>query len=276
MAMTTSSANAAFLRSEVGKMFVRALDNTSIALQVSTRIMTKGNSWRIPIVSADPTAGWVAEGAEITPSDATLTEAVVTPKKIAGLTIVSNELVADTSPTAAEVVGNGLARDVATRLDAAYFANTTTNGPSGIKSITTTVVSAGGSWTDVDPFTEAVYAVEGVGAGVNAWVANPADALLLASLKEGTDSNKGLLQPDATQPARRAIGGVPLYTSTAVTSGEVWGVPKDRVFVVVREDASIDVDRSVFFTSDRTAIKVTMRVGFAFPHPLAVVKVTKA
>jgi len=33
---------------------------------------------------------------------------------------------------------------------------------------------------------------------------------------------------------------------------------------------------SVFFTSDRVAVRAVCRVGFAFPHPGAVVKVTLA
>jgi hypothetical protein len=45
------------------------------------------------------------------------------------------------------------------------------------------------------------------------------------------------------------------------------------VFVVVRRDAEVALDSSPFFTSDRTAVRVTLRVGFAFPQPDAVVAV---
>jgi HK97 family phage major capsid protein len=64
----------------------------------------------------------VAEGAEITPSDPTLQELVVTPPKVAGLTIVSREMADDSDPAAAQVVGDGLARDIARRIDQAAFA----------------------------------------------------------------------------------------------------------------------------------------------------------
>jgi HK97 family phage major capsid protein len=108
----------------------------------------------------------VAGGAEITPSDATLAESVVVFKKLAGITIVSNEMVADASPEAAGVVGDGLARDLARKLEAAFFANTTTNGPSGLLSITPSTVDKGSSWTKVDPFTEAVFTAANQGAPV--------------------------------------------------------------------------------------------------------------
>jgi hypothetical protein len=45
----------------------------------------------------------------------------VTPPKVAGLTIISREL-ADDSKTAAQVVGGGLARHIARRIDQAAFA----------------------------------------------------------------------------------------------------------------------------------------------------------
>jgi hypothetical protein len=37
---------------------------------------------------------------------------------------------------------------------------------------------------------------------------------------------------------------------------------------------ALQVDRSAYFTPDRTAMRVTMRVGFAFPHPAPILKIT--
>ncbi|AZI58387.1 phage major capsid protein [Nakamurella antarctica] len=275
MTLYSPQANGSFLPFDVGALIVQPVTTESIATRISTVVKTGAQTFRIPIVSADPTAAWTAEGAEIAPSDPTLTELIVTPKKLAGLTVISNELAHDSSPEAAKVVGDGLARDLARKIDAAFFAATTVNGPSGVKSLTTTVVSAGGNWSNVDPFTEAQYAAEGAGTTITAFVANPADALLLAKLKAATASNLNLLQPDPTQAGRRTIGGVPLYISTAVTVGEVWAIPQDRAFVVIREDATVTADSSVFFTSDRVAVRATLRVGFAFPQPLGLVKITK-
>jgi hypothetical protein len=36
----------------------------------------------------------------------------------------------------------------------------------------------------------------------------------------------------------------------------------------------VEADRSVCFTSDRVAVKATMRAGFGFVHAASVVKVT--
>jgi len=277
MALTTGSANQSFLPQQAGDLIVRPALAASIAAQVSTVVHVESHDFRIPIVSADPTAAWVAEGAEITPSDPTLTELVVTPFKLAGLTIVSRELAEDSSPQAAKVVGDGLARDIARKLDSAYFGNTVANGPSGLLSLTTsTAVEAASSFTTVDAFASALFTAEGVGANVDSFVTSPAEALALATLKEQSGSTKPLLGSDPSVPGRRTVYGRPLLVSSAVGVKTAWAIPKDRVFLVIRSDARIEVDRSAFFTSDRVAIKATMRVGLAFPHPLAIVKVTHA
>lgn len=49
-----------------------------------------------------------------------------------------------------------------------------------------------------------------------------------------------------------------------------------RVWLVVRDDATVEPDRSVDFTSDRVAAKATIHAGLAFTHPASVVKVTTA
>ena len=71
------------------------------------------------------------------------------------------------------------------------------------------------------------------------------------------------------------LDGVPVLTSPAVADGTSWALPQNRVIVGVRKDASVEADRSAFFTSDRVAIRATMRVAFAFPHPAAIVKILR-
>lgn len=44
---------------------------------------------------------------------------------------------------------------------------------------------------------------------------------------------------------------------------------------VLRQPATVVSDGSVFFTKDSTAIRATLRVGFAYSYPLTVVKISK-
>ncbi|MFC1451569.1 phage major capsid protein, partial [Bacillus cereus] len=122
MTLTTSSANASFLASAVGDLIVQPVQREALALQLGTVISVTGaNSFRVPIVTADASAAWVAEGGEIAASDANLGEATTDFYKLAGLQIVTRELADDSNPAAAELVGAGLARDIAKKIDAAFF-----------------------------------------------------------------------------------------------------------------------------------------------------------
>lgn len=147
--------------------------------------------------------------------------------------------------------------------------------PDGLEDLTgVTDIDAGTAWANLDPFAEAIANGEGLGAPVPAFVANSADALILATLKESTGSNKPLLSPDPTSPTRRLLQGVALFVAPSVKAGTVWGIPRDRAFVVRRNDVDLQIDRSAYFTSDRTAIRATMRVAFAFAHAAAIQKIT--
>lgn len=266
-ALGTGAAGDPILRPEdVYNLLIRPMDGMSVAAQVANRITTGSTSVRLPYVSADPSASWVAEGAEITPSDPTLGEIDVVPPKVAGLTVVSQELAMDSDPSANEMVGQGLARDIARKVDQAFFSTQASPAPSGLDQLTgVTAVDAGASWANLDAFAEAIANAEEETAVITAFVTSPADALLLSQLKDESGSNRPLLQPDPTMPTRRTILGVPMWVSKYVTVGAVWGIPQDRVHVVVRDDASIAVSTDAYFSSDRIGIKATMRVGYGFP-----------
>lgn len=260
---------------QVGALLVQPALSMSVAAQVATIVNTTAHNYRVPIVTADPTAAWVAEGAEIPVSDPTIQEVMITPAKLAGLSVITRELAEDSSPAAAQAVGEGLARDIARKLDAAFFGTKGTDPvqPSGLDDVTTTgAVSA--AFTSTDPFAEALSLAEISGATITAFVTDPGTALVLAKVKKATGSNEPLLGNDPTAPTSRTVLGVPLLVSPAVTPGTIWGIPRDRVHLVVRAGATVETDSSVFFTSDRVAVKATMRVGWGFPHAAALVKIT--
>ncbi|MDI2097998.1 phage major capsid protein [Ruicaihuangia caeni] len=286
MSMSTASAALAFKPEQIGQLITVPVQKGSIALQVATVIHTDpSHKFRVPIVAADPAAAWTAEGADITASDAVLDEAVAEYKKLAGLTIITSELADDSSPEAAGIVGAGLARDIARKIDAAFFGTNVTdegpppvvnaNQPAGLEDLANVnAITGPADWANVDPFTEAVYEAESVGATVNAFIAHPADALALAQVKETTGSNRDLLQPDPTLPGVRRVAGVPLLVSPAVTEGTIWGIPTALSLVALRKDVTLDVDRSAYFASDRVGIRATLRVGWVFPHEAAIQKIS--
>jgi HK97 family phage major capsid protein len=267
-------------REDVGALFLQPVESASLAFRTSTTVRTSGHEFRIPVLNADPTAAFVAEGSEIAVSDPTLSELTVIPRKVAGLVVISSELANDSSPAAAEVVGDGLSRDVARKIDAAWFGAMLAPAPSGLNALAgTTAVSAGSTaggtvWTNLDPVAEAISRAEEVGATVNALVCSPATALRIAKLKTApTGSNQPLVNGDVTQPGERRIFGVPLFVSPDVAADVMWAYDSSKVYTVLREDAEITTDSSVFYTSDRVAVRGIARVGFAFPLAASVVKI---
>lgn len=281
MAMSTTAAPDAFLPADTGQLIVQPVTEASIAMQVLGTIPVGPHvdSYRVPIVTDDPTAGWTAEGADITESDQALAEDADYFHKLAALTIISSELANDSAPDAAQQVGLGMARDIARRFDQAFFGERAADNlipPRGLGNITgiTAHETAATTWTDLDPFVAAIYSAELVGATLAGFVAHPDDALALAQLKSATGSNLPLLGSDPTAPTTRLIAGVPLYISPAVTAGTVWGLPRDYVTIPLRQDAEVTRDTSAYFASDRVAIRAIMRATTMFPHPAAIQKIT--
>ncbi len=272
--LTAAGSGSAILTPEqVQSLVIEPLIRDAVATQVSSVVQTTSTSTRFPIVVTDPTTGWTPEGQEITPSDADLDELVCTPLKLAGLSIVSSELMEDSDPSALEVVGSGLVRDLQLRIDSAFFGNTTSNGPNGLGHLTGVTNVAGGSITDLDAFAEALSEAEQVGAQLTAFVAHPDTVLAMSTLKVQADNIQPLLGVDPSSPTRRSVFGVPVYASPAVSTSVIWGLPMAKSFVVTRRGATVVADSSAYFSSDRIGIRCTLRVSFAWPHAAAVIKV---
>src|SRR6478672_4515914 len=211
---------------QVGTLVITPLTQLSIAGQTMTTVQTGSHVYRIPIVTADPSASFVPEAGEIPVSDATVTELNVTPAKLAALSVISRELADDSTPSAAQTIGDGITRDLQRKLDQALFSATTPNGPGGLPGVSgVSTVSAGASYANLDAFSDALYTSANNNGEITSWVTNPGTAMVLSKLKQGTALNSPLLQPDPTQPGKRQISGVPLLTSPAVpvANNQVWG-----------------------------------------------------
>lgn len=274
MTLLETAAGGILRPEDVGNLIVRPVSLASRLFAVSTVVTTQSSKYRLPIVAADPSAGFVAEGEEIPVTDADVQELIITPAKVAGLTVVSRELANDSDPEATEVVGDGLGRDIAKKIDAAAFGTHTTNGPNGLRALAgVTEIDATGPLENLDAFAEAISEAENVGAQLTSFVASPAVALALAQLKTGSQFNTPLLGTDAANPTQRLVQGVPLIVSPAVGDDVIWGIPQAFSYVVLRDDeAPIDISPHAFFTSDRIAVKATLRVSWGWPNPAAVQK----
>lgn len=270
---TSTTGTSGILPPEYGNLIVEPVIADALAFDpdVATVVRTASTEFNIPVLREDAGAAWVAEGAEITPDDPTLDEIVVTPKKVAGLTIVSRELAQDSSPSAQQIVGQGLARSIVSQVDKAFLGDLAAPAPKGLESLAgATIIDTGGSITSLDLFADAISAAEANGSTLSAFITGPTDALTIAKLKEGTGSNKNLLEDP------RSIFGRPIKVNANVPAGTIWAVDKTRIITVLRDGTTLAVSGEAYFSSDRVGIRATMRIGFGFPSESAVVKMHDA
>lgn len=276
MALYTSTSDVGgILPEQYGPLIVEPVTRAALAFNptVAATVRTIGTNFHVPVVTEDAGAAWVSEGDEITPDDPSIDEIIVTPAKVAGLTILSRELAEDSSPAAAQIVGEGLARSMARKVDDAFFGSLASPAPAGLGSLTATA-TATGELSSVDVFADALAEAEAAGATVTAFVMHPDDALALAKVRVAIGSAQPLLGTDATAGTSRQVLGIPVHVSSALTAGTAWAVDSSRVLTVLRDDVRLDTDSSRYFDSDRVAVRATMRVGFAFPSEGALVKMT--
>jgi HK97 family phage major capsid protein len=276
MAFNRDSNNIVLRPDEFGEIYYRPLRGASVALQVTRNVQTGASTYRVPVVTAFPTAEWTAEGAVITATDPTVTEVSCTPPKLAGLTVVSREMLDDSGGDAASVITNGLINDLARKIDEAFFgAPVSALAPNGLRDLTTEqVVNVTGDFANLDAFAEALSKAETVGAQVNSFVAAPATVLALQQLKESTGSNRPLLGADVSSPTGRSILGVPVYSSPHVEADVVWAIPAPAAVSVLRTPAELSVSDDAYFSSYSVGVRVVQRAGFVFPHEAAIVKIT--
>lgn len=275
MAVLDSNLAQAWTPEDYGKLIDTVIAAKSIAFQAGTMISTANESIRFPMLTADPAVGWYAENTQISLTDPTTSELVVTPKKVAGLTQISNEAAADTNPAVADQVGQSLGRAVAKKVDAAFFANTTTNGPSGILSLAGIQVVDTGTLTltSLDPFHTAKSDALNNGATLTHFILAPDVALTLAKAKQGTDLNTGLLDNVADGVT---LAGVKVLVSTDVAAGNAWGVDASQILVVQRTGTTVTRSTEAAFDYDAVQVRATARVGFGFANPAGVVRLYDA
>jgi HK97 family phage major capsid protein len=257
------------------------------------RITASTDTLRIPTVDSDPTAAWTSEAGTISPADPGYTELVATPRKLAALTRMSNELIADSNPSVLELLELQLARALALKLDLGFFEGSG-SAPEirGLKNVagisTVSMGTNGAAFTNLDPFADAIGALEALNARSTAIVMHPRSWKSLIKLKEQTASNnKPLLQDSAGSGAagvQRAIYGVPVYlssqlsiTETQGTSGAVcssaYVIQADQCVAVFRSDARIELDRSRLFNSDESELRAVLRADLVVPNPEGVCRI---
>ena len=175
----------------------------------------------------------------------------------------------------AEQIGRSLARSIAKKVEAAFFGNTVTNGPSGLLSLAGVNVVDTGTVTlaSLDAFHQAKADALADGAELSVFILAPDVALTLSKAKQATGSNMGLLN---TVGDGVTLAGVPVLVSTDVAAGNAWGLDGSQVLVVQRTGTKVVRSTDAAFDYDAVQVRATARVSFGFANPAGVVRLYDA
>lgn len=276
MSFTTADSGAANLLPDAfAELVEKPLRATAVAYNpalVTPQSIPEGHRLRVPVVAKDPQAGWVSEGEEIPATDPEMAEVNTDFAKVAGLTIITREMANDSNPAALEVVGNGLARDLAKQVDAAFVGDLAAPAPAGLGSITPTTVE--GELTDLDVFAEAISAAAQAGGEITGFMLHPADLLKIRTLKTADNALTPLLGTNAAEAGAETVFGVPILPAVDLEPGTAWAMSAATTYTAIREDIEIAVSEDAFFSSDSIAVRAVARIAFAFPAPEHQVKIT--
>ena len=276
----SSGVGAVLAPDQWGPGFFDLLAAQSVALRSGIRVIrTDRDVVHVPHILADPAAAWTAEAAPIAPSDPNYADLVATPRKLATLQTISNELIADSNPDIVKLLEQQVTRALALKFDLGVFEGTGTapeiRGLAHVAGIQTAALSA--AMTNLDAFAVAISALEAANATATAIVMAPGIWAALMALKEGTGSNKSLLQNSsgsASQGVTPALFGVPVYFSSQLPTTHAFIYDGSQVVAVFRQDTSIVLDHSRLFNSDQSELRATMRADVVVPNPLAVYMLT--
>jgi HK97 family phage major capsid protein len=247
-------------------------------------LTTDKDSVTYPTVTVDTAPTNYSEGATITPGDPTLATVVATPRKIAHIVQMSNELIDDSDPSIVQVVSDNLLRATAVKLDQQLIEGSGTppqltgmHLAAGVQTMANAAIMANFDWAS-----DALALLEAVGGEPVAWFMASRTRAQIRKLHETTTSVKPVMQPDGPAGASpTTLFGVPIYhsnqasiTDSPGTATAVHLVARGALIYVNRQSPVIEVDRSRLFNSDQSEIRCKTRGDLIAAIPNGIVRVT--
>jgi HK97 family phage major capsid protein len=229
----------------------------------ATRIDTPNRVVHVPRVKTDGTADWFNELDTINVGDPTGDELILTPKKCAAITTLSDEVISDSSPSVLDAVGTAMTRAVALKADAGIIAGGGAKGPTGVYGQAGQHVVA--ATITIDALIAASGKIAAVGGVARAAFLNPADVTALMASKD--TQGRPLLGPDFTGGPSSTVYGLAIYPTPAIAAGTGLVVAPEQIVVAVRQDASVAVSADAAFTQDGSICRVIARLDAGVNDP---------
>jgi HK97 family phage major capsid protein len=223
----------------------------------------------IPRVLTDGTAAWFGELDDIGDTGPTGDELVLTPKKVATLCKLSNEVVEDSSPSVLDTVGTAMTRAVALTADRAFLTGADPKGPVGVYGQAGQHVVAAA--ITIDSLIDAAGLVTDVGGQARVAYVNPADHTLL--MKEKDLQQRPLLTPDYSGGPSSTVYGLALWSTKGIAAGTALVADPSQIVVAIRNDPTVAVSTDALFTQDGAVCRVIARVDVGVNDPNGLVSI---
>lgn len=224
---------------------------------------------RIPYVETDPTAGIVAEGAEITQTSAALNEIEIATHKVALTIPITNEALTYTDAT--KLVSTSAANAVTNRVDAMFLsADAAAGAPAGLAKLDGLTTETVTDIKDLSPILTVLSKITDNGGEPSALVMRYSvwARLMALTAKDG----RPLIAPDVTSSAEPRLFNVPVIFSSYAAADTVLALSAKDVFVSASQ-VEAAVSKDALFTYDSSVMRLVMRFGYGLAHPERIGKV---
>lgn len=291
MAIETTSGNSTLIQSQVASLLVQPLEQASTFLAAGPVVLDSSSPVRVPRVANGVTAGFVAEGSQISDGDVAFDEVTLLPSTLKGLKVLvklTNELIRTSVIGLEAVLQTRLVTDVANALDAALWDGT------GSSNTIKGILRQTGIATGTLDLTDADSLIDGI-ATAQANKVNPTHMVMtsdsFAKLRKLKIANAGatsdqdfrqyLFDPTGISGGTAfQIFGLPVIITDNIpkvsTKARVGLVDMSKVVVARDVDAEVKILDQTWGDYDSIGIRVVSRWDTALLQAKAVTLLTEA
>ncbi|WP_422747920.1 phage major capsid protein [Mycobacterium sp. WMMD1722] len=284
MAIEVTSGNNTLIQSQVASLLVQPLEQASTFLAAGPVVLDSSSPVRVPRIANGVTAGFVAEGAQISDGDVAFDEVTLLPSTLKGLKVLvklSNELIRTSVVGLESVLRTRLVTDVANALDAALWDGTgASNTIKGI--LRQTGIQTGAlDLTDPDSLIDGLAVAQGNKVSPTHWVMTAASFAKVRKVKVGTGDRRYVMDPNTIQNGTEfRLLGLPVVITDnipdATGKARVALVDMSRVVVARDVDAEVKILDQTWGDYDSIGIRVVSRWDTALLQAKAVTLLTEA
>ena len=286
MAIEVTSGNSTLIQSQVANLLVQPLEQASTFLAAGPVVLDSSSPVRVPRIVNGVTAGFVAEGAQISDGDVAFDEVTLLPSTMKGLKVLvklSNELIRTSVIGLESVLRTRLVTDVANALDAALWDGTgSSNTIKGI--LRATGIATGTlSLTDPDSLIDGLATAQGNKVSPTHWVMTSSSWATLRKNKIAASGSKQyLFDPNGgiAGGTELRLFGLPVIVTDNIPAvsakNRVALVDMSKVVVARDVNAEVKILDQTWGDYDSIGIRVVSRWDTALLQAKAVTLLTEA